>query len=171
MTKRLIIMRGLPGSGKSTMVKTFTQQASDKRLTCTVHSTDDFHLELKGGLFEYVFKPDKLRYFHEQNLAHADTSMSMGVNVVIIDNTNTTWKEIKPYVEAGAKHGYDIEVTEPTTSWAKDPVECAKRNTHGVPLEAIQRMLDRWEKPDSILNKMVLLASNSSGRQKIHKDK
>ena len=29
--------------------------------------------------------------------------------------------------------------------FTRDAAELARRNVHGVPIEAIQRMLDRWE--------------------------
>ena len=159
MTKKLIIMRGPSGSGKSSLVKELTQEASDNRKTCTVHSTDDFHLELKDGIFVYVFKPEKLRAFHQANLHHATTSMEMGLDYVIIDNTNTTWKEIEPYVLVGIGNGYEIVIKEPNTSWKFDAAECARKNTHGVPVEAVARMLQRWEKTSVIESKVKQLES------------
>lgn len=39
---------------------------------------------------------------------------------------------------------------EPDTPWRRDAGELAKRNVHGVPLEAIERMLGRWDEDFSI---------------------
>lgn len=135
MNKRLIIMRGVSGSGKSTLA---AQLAGDEGV---IFSTDNYFME--DG--EYRFNPKKLGAAHQWNQTHAREAMKQGHPLVIIDNTNTQAWEVRPYCEAAQEHGYTVEFHEPTTSWARDPVELAKRNTHGVPLEAIKRMLDRFE--------------------------
>lgn len=143
------------------MTNEIKQEASNRRLTCSVHSTDDFHLELRGGIFEYVFKPQQLAFFHKRNLEDATKAMEFGVNYVIIDNTNTTWKEIEGYVKAGISNGYSVEVKEPNTSWKFDAIECSNRNTHKVPLSAIKKMLERWEETSLIEAKIKQLETKS----------
>jgi adenylate kinase family enzyme len=56
-TKTLILMRGLPGSGKSTKAKIL---AGEKGL---VFSTDDFFMV--GD--KYVFDPQMIGEYHERN--------------------------------------------------------------------------------------------------------
>lgn len=70
---------------------------------------------------------------------------SQGLSPIIVDNTNTMCWEARPYVELALAHGYVVEVLQPTTAWAFDPVKLAKRNQHGVPEVAIRKMLQRWE--------------------------
>ena len=67
---------------------------------------------------------------------------------MIIDNTHVQGWEARPYVLLALRHDYQISIKEPLTAWAKDPVECAQRNQHGVSLQTIERMLQRWESLD-----------------------
>lgn len=55
--------------------------------------------------------------------------------------------EAKPYVELAILHGYDVEFKEPETTWwlKNDIPEMVKKNSHGIGLEIINRMGDRWE--------------------------
>lgn len=60
-----------------------------------------------------------------------------------------------PYVKEAVNFGYEVDFKEPTTPWAKNAQELAKRNQHQVPLESIERMLLRYETDvtvDSVLN-------------------
>lgn len=81
---------------------------------------------------------------------------------VIVDNTNTQCWEARPYVLPALEHGYAVEITTPTTPWAFDPVQLAKKNAHGVPEAAIRRMLQRWEK-DFTVERIV--ASHAPGHR------
>ena len=38
-----------------------------------------------------------------------------------------------------------MDIVEPSTAWRFDPVELARRNSHGVPQEKIEKMLERYE--------------------------
>lgn len=165
MSGTLYIMRGLPGSGKSTATAKLVKQAKDMGLSVVVCSTDDYHLELVDNVWKYVFKADKLGQFHKYNLRDATCHMEHGVDVVIIDNTNTTWKEIAPYAKAAKDCGYTVLVLEADTPWAFDVSECTKRNTHEVPKDAISRMLERYT-PNSLINsKLTEMWSNSHRQQ------
>lgn len=141
---RLVLMRGLPGSGKSHLAK---QLAGDEGV---VLSTDDFFMS--GGV--YKFDPTKLGAHHGANQRRAEESMAMGVSPIVIDNTNVRLWEMRAYAQAAIAHGYEIEFAAPTTEWAWNPAECAKRNAHGVPLAAIERMAQAFE-PDATVEKVL----------------
>lgn len=132
---KMILMRGLPGSGKSYRAKELAGENG------VVLSTDDFFM-VDG---QYKFAPKFLPAAHAWNQQNADLIMASKVETVVIDNTNTQLWEMRPYVELATKHGYDIEIRHSCTPWATDAEECFKRNTHGVPLEAIKRMRDRYQ--------------------------
>lgn len=135
MNKRITIMRGLPGSGKSYFARSIADGAP-------IFSTDDFFV-VDG---EYKFDPSKLGHHHAANLARSVKAMSDGKHRVIVDNTCTQAWEAREYVKAAIQYGYDVHFVEPTTPWAFDVAECARRNQHGVPEDAIAGMLARWEK-------------------------
>lgn len=140
-SRTLTIMRGLPGSGKSHLAHALANIPGVS--PAPVFSTDDFFM-VNG---EYRFDGKLLGKHHAANLARAVAAMSAGTPHIIIDNTNTQAWEAREYVRNAGKFGYRVQFIEPATAWARDPEECARRNTHGVPLEAIRAMLARWE-PD-----------------------
>lgn len=142
---KLVIVRGIPGSGKTFTAK---QIAGTEGL---IFSTDNFFI--KDG--KYEFKPNLIGKAHEWNYDCAEQAMKEKRPLVIIDNTNTTAWEMKKYVLAGRKYGYEVTIQEPTSSWwqefqesRKDPKWAdffAKKNTHGVPKDTIVKMINRWE--------------------------
>ena len=139
-------MRGLPGSGKSTYARELASIGSpppgEDRLPGYVFSTDDYFV--RNGV--YCFNGRELGYAHLWNQNRAFMAMMAGNPVIIIDNTHVQAWEAQNYVKAGLLCNYDIEIVEPKTSWAFDPMELMRKNTHNVPLEVIKGMLARWEK-------------------------
>jgi hypothetical protein len=98
---------------------------------------------------EYQFDPSKLGEYHKRNLDDATAFMerfapyTSPINCVI-DNTNTQHWEYASYVDAAKKNGFVVQVI--TVDWdSKHFALYAERNSHGVPIEAIQRMAERWE--------------------------
>lgn len=149
-SKRVVILRSIPGAGKSYLSERISMEASQKGETSAILSTDS--LFCVGG--KYCFNKEKLHSFHKVNYDRFELAISAGINVIIIDNTNTTFKEFQNYVSHAILFGYEIEIREPETSWKYDVDECTKRNGHGVPREVIQRMLDRWEDTKTCLLKI-----------------
>lgn len=153
MKKVMYIFRGLPGSGKSTKVKQLVKEIQLENCHggtghryFVIHSTDNY-FSVCGT---YRFNQNRLHVFHKFNQEDAEKSCEIGIDYVMIDNTNTTLKEMQPYLDIAKKYGYRVEFVESDTTWKFDIEECARRNTHGVPKEAIQRMLDRWNDTDAI---------------------
>ena len=132
-------MRGLPGSGKSTLAKELGSGG-------VVFSTDDFFIE-QG---EYKFDPKLLAKNHLKNLERTIKAMENNTTPIVVDNTNTTPYEMKNYVLAAEKYGYHVEFQEPKTDWAWDVKTLSKKNTHKVPEQAIQSMIDRYDKNTDI---------------------
>ncbi|XP_032533277.1 NEDD4-binding protein 2-like 2 isoform X1 [Chiroxiphia lanceolata] len=140
--KFLLILRGLPGSGKSTLSRILLGQSCDG----VVFSTDDYFRQQDG----YTYNAAQLGDAHEWNQKRAKQAMEQGRSPVIIDNTNTQAWEMKPYVEVALEKGYRVEFHEPDTWWKFDPEELEKRNKHGVTREKIAQMLERYEYQISI---------------------
>jgi predicted kinase len=156
MTKNLVIMRGVPGSGKSYAARELADTNPDDSIIC---STDAYFVNLGGGT--YKFDPSKLGLYHKANLERATGAMEMCFGLVIIDNTNIVKRDFSSYVDAALRYGYEVQYREPDTWWwlhvrqylplisEEGSIEAAqefqKRTVHGVPVEAIARMLRRWE--------------------------
>lgn len=126
-----IIIRGLPGSGKSTLSELFRHNS------CVV-SADSYFYE-KG---EYKFDAKKLWSAHSECFQTFIECCGRGHNVVV-DNTNTTKKEYQRYVDYAKEHGYKVIILTVETDLTDD--ELAKRNIHGVPVETIKRMRHRMK--------------------------
>ena len=127
-TQRLILIRGLPGSGKSTMARKMALAINGY-----VHlESDMYFIDHKG---EYVFNPEKLKDAHRWCQESARVCLNSGDDV-IVSNTFTQKWEMQPYIEMAAACGAVVEI-----QVARGDFE----NTHGVPPEAIERMRARWE--------------------------
>jgi len=142
MEKELIIMRGGSGSGKSYKAK---QIAGENGVIC---SADDFFAEKGGG--EYAFDPSLLGQAHQQCQNRALEAIQKDLSPVVIDNTNTRlWemRKLKPIINIAQSKGYSVRIEEPETEWWKDRNidDMVDKNSHGVPREAIEKMVNRYE--------------------------
>lgn len=146
------------GAGKSTEAK--------KRLgDGIIHSTDDLW-EATGdyaGAFKRMKETgdwsDHSR-MHTKNFKNAMESIKNGITPVIIDNTCIKANEAKNYVEGSLKLGLDdknikfVDVGDGGCT----AEELAERNTHDVPLETIQRMMQSHKSVGPLTVKKVLNA-------------
>lgn len=140
--KLVFLARGLPGSGKSTLARGLLDSFATAGLDASLVSTDQQLVCRCCGA--YRFSLDRLRVAHEACQHKYRSLVDTGADVVLVDNTNVTQRECRPYVEYADARGYKVVFLEPTTPWAFDVDALAARNTHGVPREAIAHMKDRW---------------------------
>lgn len=132
--KKLIILRGLPGSGKSRLAL-----QHEGAVICSA----DHHFEKEDGTYD--FNPAELGRAHMLCQFKALDAMSSGAPVVVIDNTNVRHWEYLIYQRMGDVFGYQQEVL-PVGGRSYDDVrEYAARNVHGVPEMKILEMAYRWE--------------------------
>ncbi|KAM6447534.1 uncharacterized protein PHA67_020104 isoform 2-T5 [Liasis olivaceus] len=117
--KQLLILRGLPGSGKTTLSHILLGQSCNG----IVFSTDDYFHQINGC---WAYNVSQLSAAHEWNQNRAKEAMDLGRSPIIIDNTNTQAWEMKPYVKAALEKGYDVEFHEPDTWWKFNPEELEK---------------------------------------------
>ena len=129
----LYILRGLPGSGKSTMAL---------KIGGLVFSTDDFFI--KDG--KYKCDPSLYPEAHGWNIKRTKEALENKNSKVIVDNTNTCAWEIRPYVEYGIKNNYTIVLVEPDSPYSWDSKKLAEVNTHRIPEHKIQEMCNKYEK-------------------------
>ena len=118
---RLTLIRGLPGSGKSTFAKYMNG----------VHAEADQYFYTGGS---YVFDPSKLAAAHSQCLTKAVDALKSDESVVVA-NTFTTLKEMAPYLEAARQYGANVVVLNMKTQY---------EGVHNVPQAAVDRMKARW---------------------------
>lgn len=130
--KIMYIMRGPSGAGKST-------KAKELGISGTTLSTDDFWM--KNG--EYQFDINRIGEAHQWNQQRARDCLKKGITPVIIDNTNIEAWEMKPYVGMAQQYGYQVRIV--PVEVKNTAQELAQRNKHGVPVESIQKMLDKYD--------------------------
>jgi len=139
--QELIIMRGIPGAGKSTESNKLVGEG-------IIHSTDSI-IEATGdyaGHFARMAESNDWSAhgrMHKRCFLDAKESMKEGVSPVIVDNTNIKAKEARNYVEAALKLGLDennITVVDVGDGGCTAEV-LAERNTHNVPLKVVKRMM------------------------------
>ena len=130
MEKILYIVRGIPGSGKSTFAKS---------LGGTHFETDMFFM--KDG--EYKFDMFKLKEAHKWCQDSVYSAMILNHtaglnNVIVVSNTFTQEWEMKPYFEMADQHDYKVFsiVVENRHGGV---------NEHNVPEEVLTSMRNRFE--------------------------
>ena len=138
---KLIILCGLPGSGKSKYAENY--KAVDDAI-CTdftvIHSSDAIREELFGDAGS---QEDNNRVFE---LMHKRVKEDLKAGkTVIYDATNITRKARRGAINLA---GYD-DTIECHIIWA-DPIECRRRDSlreRKVGNEVIEKMLRRWQSP------------------------
>jgi AAA domain len=163
--KVLVICRGCSGSGKSFRAKQLLEEYAADGQNGVIYSTDEYWYKiLKPEQPEvYNFNPRFLSDAHRWNRVRAQKAIEEGVTPIIIDNTNVTASEPKPYVSYAEPQGYEIRIEEPTSEWWLEIRELLRnkrsnkkalkdwakkleeKNTHSVPAFAIERMMWKWE--------------------------
>ena len=134
----IYIIRGLPGSGKSTISRT---------LASVVCEADQFFI-IDG---EYVFDGNRLAEAHAD--CQARTAAAIAHGDVAVANTFTRGWEVAPYVKI-AREAHARFVVVDVFDGGCDDATLASRNAHGVPKETIEKMRERYES----LNMTILSA-------------
>lgn len=125
----LIIIRGLPGSGKTTLANKIGQSI----MSNWSHYEADMIFEDADG--NYNFDRSKLREAHEWCQKSTDHDLSYGYTV-IVSNTFTTKKELKPYFDLAKKNCIVPTVYLCQNDWG---------SIHGVPPDTMLAMKNRFE--------------------------
>ena len=127
MTNNLIIIRGVPGSGKST-----TARKMKEKNPAYIHIEADMFFMRDG---EYVFDASKLGAAHAWCQARTEAELRAG-KTVIVSNTFTTIKELVPYFQIADR----VLGIYPVVHTCNGVFE----NVHGVPPEKVKQMRDRF---------------------------
>lgn len=128
MAKTLYLIRGLPGSGKSTLAKTMAEALGAEHF-----EADQYFYDESGN---YNFDPQRLYRAHMWCQDCTQAAMVAG-KCVIVSNTFTAEKELKPYLQLASMLGYQV-------------VSLIVENRHGnssihnVPQETLDKTYSRF---------------------------
>lgn len=132
--RTLIILRGLPGSGKTSF--------ANYMFSNNIFEADQYFYDEEGN---YNFDASKLGMAHKWcqlrvEQAMEDNKESNGVyfSEIVVSNTSTTEKELKPYLDLADKYGYKV------VSLIVENRH-GNKSVHGVPDETIEKMRNRFE--------------------------
>lgn len=121
---KLFIIRGLPGSGKTT----FAEKLKADGIVSDVVEADHFMTDQNGN---YKFDAKMLERCHQECQMWTKYYLDLGRDVAVANTFTRKW-EILPYI----KMGYDYTIVEMTGNFP---------NVHGVPKNVIETMRKRWE--------------------------
>lgn len=130
--KKLILLRGLPGSGKSTVAELLKDQIGDEK--CITYAADEFFMDVNR---EYNFDRNKLGAAHMWCRTQVTERMLENFPIIIVHNTFTTNKEVNEYMDVAEKYSYDVICLIVENRHGSS-------NMHNVPEEVLGKMEERF---------------------------
>jgi predicted kinase len=129
----LILLRGLPGSGKTTLAKTILQlRESDEP---EILSADDFFISENG---EYDFDSAKIKEAHQYCQFRCSERMRQQKAKIVVANTFTQEWEMKIYFEMAERYNYRVHTVVVENRHGSE-------NVHNVPEDKLQKLKERFE--------------------------
>lgn len=129
--KTLYVLRGVSGSGKTTLAKTLEESLPNAE---AIAADDYWHLDDPEV---YAFDITKLSAAHKWCKEHCKYVMREDDrDNIIVHNTNTSEKEIVPYLDLASEYGYKV------VSLIVENRH-GSTNTHNVPEVVLRRQENR----------------------------
>ena len=126
----LILLRGLPGSGKSTMASILSEDGKHP-----VFSVDDYFTDKNGG---YEFDHLKNHLAYDNCIQNTLDSIKKNVPKIFIDNTFTLDWELEPYFIMAKENNYRIFVCTVENYHGSE-------NIHNISNEQLQKMATKYK--------------------------
>ena len=136
--KKLIIIRGLSGSGKRTLADIIVS-GNDFR---TSISSNEFFIDEDG---HYSFNAEKIRESHEWCKEQVREEMERGTEIIVVHNTFTKKWEVDPYRDMSDEFDYQFDVISLYDGGLSDK-DLSRRCIYNVPSRVIQNQRKKWEK-------------------------
>jgi uridine kinase len=131
LNKNLILLRGLPGSGKTTLAHVLSEQG-----TYPVFSVDDYFTNEVTG--EYIFNFQNNHLAYKQCEALTKDAMLQNISKILVHNTFTMDWELEPYFKLASNFNYTLFVVTVENYHLN-------ANTHGVSNEQLYKMAEKYK--------------------------
>jgi len=143
--RTLIIIRGLPGAGKSTEAEKYGSKHS-------IATTDDYpglYSVSEDGTLEFngskkIGEFPMIAHAHEANKKKVSSLMCASIPYIVVPNTNTRYWECHQYIEIAKRWNYGWKYIDLFDAGLSDE-ELADRCIHNVPVKIIAKMRLRYE--------------------------
>lgn len=129
----LILLRGLPGSGKSTLGQIILHNLAID--DSHVLSADDFFIDENGN---YNFDASKIKLAHNSCQEKCAERMRYEISKIVVANTFTQEWEMEKYYEMAERYNYRVHSVIVENRHGNE-------NIHGVPQDKLQQMKDRFQ--------------------------
>lgn len=141
---RVIIMRGLPGGGKSFKANQINEYLIKEGYTVAYCSNDDYPGYYENAEHSYQWSEEKVKKAIKYCEAEFDAAIAAKKDIIIVDNTHITHKSYSYYKEGAERAGYEVSfnVIKPRQ---EDLTLYAKRNKHKVHMGILTRMFRSWQ--------------------------
>lgn len=125
---KLYIIRGVPGSGKTTLAK----EMNDHGIVDVFFEADMFMVDNFGN---YKFDKSKLSFCHDQCQWSVNDALEASHNVAVSNTFTRKW-EMQPYIDMAKKNGASYTIIVCQGNYG---------NVHGVPDDRVKVMRGRFE--------------------------
>jgi predicted kinase len=129
--KSLILLRGLPGCGKTTLAEILSENGK-----YPVYSIDSYFTHPETG--EYSFDYKNNHHAYKQCETQSEEAMIRCVEKIFIDNCFTLEWEMQPYIDLAEKFGYRLFVVTVENRHGGT-------NVHGISDEQIEKMAQKYK--------------------------
>lgn len=129
-SKSLILLRGLPGSGKTTLANVLSEGNK-----YPVFSVDDFFTSETG---EYRFEFEKNHLAYKQCEECTRAAMQQGKEKIFLDNVFSLEWEMEPYFKMASEYHYRVFVMTLENRHGSS-------NIHGLSDEQLQKMATKYK--------------------------
>ncbi|MFI5203461.1 MAG: AAA family ATPase [Flavobacteriales bacterium] len=128
--KSLILLRGIPGSGKTNLSNVLCENGK-----YPVYSVDDYFTNSKTGEYQFEFEKNHLAY--KQCEENTRLAMQEGKEKIFLDNTFTLEWEMEPYFKLAQEFKYTVHVVTVENRHGG-------KNVHGISIEQLEKMAEKF---------------------------
>ena len=126
----LILLRGLPGSGKSSLAKVLSEKGK-----YPVHSIDSYFTDEQTGAYHFEFDKNHLAYKNCEEQTRS--SLISRLEKVFVDNTFTLEWELEPYYQLAAEYHYTLFIITVENRHGNP-------NIHDISRDQLEKMAEKY---------------------------